>query len=102
MELTDIPQWLSGKELTCNAGYTGDVGSVPGLRRSAGEGNGNPLYYSCLKNPMDRGTWWATVSGIAESDMTGQLNRNTTTYNINKNKDLLYSYIAQETIFNIL
>ena len=49
----------------------GDVGSVPGLGRSSGEGNGNPLQYSCLENPMDRGAWRATVHGVAvESDMT--------------------------------
>ena len=44
----------------------GDVGSVPGLGRSPGGGNGNPLQYSCLGNPMDRGAWWATVHGVAE------------------------------------
>ena len=48
----------------------GDVCSVPGLERSPGEGNGNPLQYSCLENPMDRGTWQATVHGVAESDTT--------------------------------
>ena len=51
----------------------GDVGSIPGLRRSPGEGSGNPspLQYSCLENFMDRGTWWATTHGVAkESDMT--------------------------------
>ena len=49
----------------------GDTGSVPGLGRSPGEGNGNPLQYSCLGNPMDRGAWQATVHGIAkELDMT--------------------------------
>ena len=48
-----------------------DLGSVPGLGRSPGEGNGNPLQYSCLENPMDRGAWRATVHGITkESDMT--------------------------------
>ena len=48
----------------------GDVGSIPGLERSPGEGNGNPLQYSCLENPMGRGTWQATVHGVAESDTT--------------------------------
>ena len=48
----------------------GDVGSIPGSGRSPGEGSGNPLQYSCLGNPMDRGAWWATVHVIAESDMT--------------------------------
>ena len=49
-----FPQWLSGKESTCNAGATGNADSIPGLGRSPGGGHGNPLQYSCLKNPMDR------------------------------------------------
>ena len=49
----------------------GDAGFIPGLGRSPGEGNGNPLQYSCLGNPVDRGTCWATVYGVTkESDMT--------------------------------
>ena len=44
-----------------------DMGSIPGLGRSPGEGNGNPLQYSCLENPMDRGAWWATVHRVAKS-----------------------------------
>ena len=52
----------------------GDVGSIPGLGRSPGEGNGNPLQYSCLGNPTDRGTWWNTVHGVAELDLTERLN----------------------------
>ena len=48
----------------------GDLGSIPGLGRSPGEGNDNPLRYSCLENPMDRGEWQATVHGVAELDMT--------------------------------
>ena len=53
-----------GKESACNAG---DLGSVPGLRRSPGEGNGNLLQYSCLEKPMDRGAWWNIVHGLAKS-----------------------------------
>ena len=50
-----------------NAGYTRDVGSIPGWGRSPGEENGNPLQYTCLENSMDRGAWWATVKGATES-----------------------------------
>ena len=48
------------KNPSASAGDLGDAGSVPGWGRSPGEGNGNPLKYSCLGNPMDRGAWWAT------------------------------------------
>jgi len=53
-----------------NAGDMGDAGSIPGSGRSAGEGNGSPLQYSCLENSMDRGAWGATVHGVAGSDTT--------------------------------
>ena len=50
-----------------NAGDKRDVGLIPGSGRSPGEGNGNPLQYSCLENSMDGGAWWATVHGVSES-----------------------------------
>ena len=53
-----------------NAGDIRDIDLIPGLGRSPGEGHGNPLQYSCLENPMDRGAWWATVHTVAESDKT--------------------------------
>ena len=56
------PHSSVGKEPACNAG---DLGSIPGSRRSPGTGNGNSLQYSCLENPMDRGAWRATVHGVA-------------------------------------
>ena len=55
----------------------GDAGSYPGLGRSPGEGNGNPLQYSCLRNPKDRGAWWATQRGHKESDTTERLSTHT-------------------------
>ena len=58
-----------GKEPACNGG---DMGSISGLGRSPGGGYGNPLHYSCLENPMDRGAWQATVHGVSESGMTEQ------------------------------
>ena len=59
-----FPEAQNGKESTCNAG---DQGSIPGLGRYSGEGNGKPFQYSCLKNPMDRGAFQATVYGFAKS-----------------------------------
>ena len=62
-----------GSEVKASACSTGDLGSIPGMGRSPGEGNGNPLQYSCLENPMDGGAWWATVHRVAELDTTEQL-----------------------------
>ena len=59
--------WLSSKVSTCIAGDIGDAGSIPGSERSLGGGNGNPLQYSCLGNPVGRGTWRATVHGVTKS-----------------------------------
>ena len=62
--LKDFPGGSDSKESACNAG---DPDSVPGLVRSPGEGNGNPLQYSCLETPMDREAWWATVRWVPKS-----------------------------------
>ena len=59
-----FPGGSENKASACNAG---DLGLIPGLGISPGEGNGNPLQYSYLENPMDRGVWWATVHGVAKS-----------------------------------
>ena len=56
-----------GKESACNAR---NWDSIPALGRSTGAGNGNPLQYSCLENPMDRGAWWATIHGLVRVDTT--------------------------------
>jgi len=61
-----FPDGAVVKNPSANEGDTGDVGSVPGLGRSSGVGNSNPLQFSCLKNPMDRGTWQVTVHGVTE------------------------------------
>ena len=68
------------KNLPANAGTQGDVGSIPGLEQSPGGGNGNPLQYSCLGNPMDRGAWEATVHGAAKSDKS--MHAHTSAYQI--------------------
>ena len=64
------------KSLLANAGDVRDVGSIPGSGRSPGGGHGNPLRYSCLGNPMDRGAWWATVYGVTK-DTTEHLRTHT-------------------------
>ena len=66
-----VPNGSVGKESTCTAGAAGDAVSIPGSGRSPGGGNGNPLQYSCWKNPIDRGAWQAIVHGVGkELDMT--------------------------------
>ena len=59
-----LPRWCSDEDFVCSAE---GLDSIPGLGRSSGEGNGNPLQYSCLENPVDRGAWRATVHGVARS-----------------------------------
>ena len=74
-----------------HARHAGDPGSIPGWGRSPGEGNGNPLQYSCLENSMDGGAWWATVHGVAKSQT--QLNDFTFTF--------IYIYIYAHLYNNI-
>ena len=62
-----FPGGLDNKESAFNVG---DLGSIPGLRRCPGEGNGYTSQYSCLENLMDKGTWWAIVHGVTKSDTT--------------------------------
>ena len=64
MKFLSFPGGSDGKEPACNAG---DLSSIPGLGRPPEEGNGNPLWYSSLENPVDRGAWQATVHGVTES-----------------------------------
>ena len=68
-DLFYITSWSfpGGSEVKVSACNAGDLGSIPGSGRSPGEGNGNPLQYSCLENPMDGGAWWATVHGVLKS-----------------------------------
>ena len=64
-----VMQWLSGKESSYNAGVTGNAGFIPGSERSPREGHGNPLQFSCLENPRDRGAWRAAVHRVTQSQI---------------------------------
>ena len=79
-----FPGGSEGKASACDAG---DPGSIPGSGRSPGEGNGNPLQYSCLENPMDRGARWATVHGVAKS----RTQLSDYTYDMKKYSNLIFS-----------
>ena len=76
--LLGFPGGTVVKNPSANAGDARDRGSIPGMGRSLGGGNGNPVHYSCLENPTDRGAWRATALGVAESDTTEQLTAHTT------------------------
>ena len=78
-----IPRWCSDEEAACNAG---DTGLIPGSGRSPGEGNGNPLQYSCLGNPMDREAWWVIVHGVAEELDT--VTKEQTTFKVQPSRDM--------------
>ena len=62
-----FPQWLSGKESVCNAGASRDMGLIPGWGRYPGGEHSNPLQYSCLENPIDRGDWLTIAHGVTKS-----------------------------------
>ena len=80
MSLWGFPGGSEVKAPACNVG---DLGSIPGSGRSPGEGNGNPLQYSCLENPKDGGAWWATVHRVAKSQ--------TRLSNFTHNQDIIYA-----------
>ena len=80
----DFPGGSDGKESACQVG---DSGSIPELGRLPGEGNGNPLQYSCLEKSMDRGAWGATVHGVTKSWIHRETNPFTFSYNIVTTRD---------------
>ena len=82
-------------EVKASASNAGDPGSIPGSGRPPGEGNGNPLQYSCLENPMDRGDWQATVHAVTESKKTEWLIHRFT------DKEAFYSYITRRGFRNM-
>ena len=99
MDILDFSGDLALKNLPANAG---GEGLIPGSGRSPGEGNGNPLQYSCLENPMDRGAWWVTVSGLAKSGT--RLNNTTKNGYIGFNKNIIeiHSFVTIYFLIGLL
>ena len=79
-----------GSEVKASACNAGDLGLIPGLGGSPGEGNGNPLQYSCLENPMAGGAWWATVHGVAKS----QTRLSNLTFTFHSDIDLQFVFLV--------
>ena len=88
------------KNMLANAGDTRDVGSIPGLGRSPGVGNGNQLQYSSLRNAMDRGAWQATVHGVAKSWTTTECAHTLVNYTTKKKKKVLLCVLNSYELHN--
>ena len=91
------------KNRPANTGDVRDLGLIPGLGRSPRGGNGSPLQYSCLENPVDRGAWWATAPRVAESDTTGattHVPRRVNTENYECFESIQFYFSIVTTIFN--
>ena len=87
-----------GSEVKVSACSAGDLGSIPGLRRYPGEENGNPLQYSCLENPTDRGAWWATVHGVAKS----QTQLSYFTHSLTHSLRFVIAYLSRSKCLNFM
>ena len=97
MKNNGFPGGTVVKKSSARAGHARDVGLIPGLERSPGRRNSNPLQCSCLQNPMDRGAWWTTVHGVSESwtRLSTRAHTHTHTHTIENNQISL----VQETKF---
>ena len=87
------------KNLPASAGDLRDMGSIPGLGRSPGGGRGNPLQYSCLENPMDRGVWWATVHRVTKNQ-TRLKRQHTHTLRMPRNKFILVQFLPSACVLS--
>ena len=96
-----LPWWLSDKESDCDAEDTGDsAGSIPGWGRSPGGGHVNPLQYSCLENPMDRGAWQVTVHRLAHRVNTTEASEHACNLILLINDKLKHMQCGEELLFN--
>ena len=85
------------KNPPANSSDVRDTGSIPGLGRSPGGGHHNPLQYSCLENPMDRGAWWATVHRVTELDTTEVTEHTPTDYIAQRTQYSVMTYMGKES-----
>ena len=95
--MSGLPRWCSGEEPACQCRRRRDVGLIIGLGRSPGAGNGNPLQYSCLGNPMDRGAWQAAVHGVTKGQIQ-RSNYHSLTYIVAKKPSILQNLCSSSDV----